>query len=314
MRRRRPAPRVRPPRLATAVAAALLVASLGSCLPGAAPALGAPAFRLRADDTRIVRLDPPGALGDGALVVRVALRASNPNPVGVRLESFDGELWLGGVAAGGLSFVGGIELPARGEADVALEVAVPPERIGALATVLGDAVAGRPVLYRVDAAMEIAPLGATTRFPAVIVARGEVRQPDLVPAAPRVRFDPASTGVREARFDRVTLAIGLVIDNPGPLGFVLRAPDARLRLGGREVASIAWPATAVPAGSTVTSAQEVVVNPVALGVALATQLQTLASGGAAAVDAVIVGRWELDLGIVGRWSSPTGDLVIGSVD
>lgn len=309
----RPAPRSPSARLVAVLTAALVVASLASCLPGAAPTLGAPTFRLRGDDTRIVRLDPPGAL-DGALVVRVALRVANPNPLGVRLEALDGGLFLGGVAAGGLSFVGGLELPARGESDLTIDVTVPLDRIASLSTVLGDAVAGRPVAYRVDAAVEVALLGVPTRFPSVTVARGELRQADLVPAAPRVRFDAASTGVREARFDRVTLAFGLVIDNPGPLGFVLRAPDARLRLGGREVATIALPATSVPAGATVTSLQEVVVNPVALGVSLATQLQTLAGGGAAAVDAIIVGRWELDLGILGRWSSPTSDLVVGRVD
>jgi len=312
--RRRPVPFSLPGRLVVVVAATLVLATLASCVPGAAPALGAPTFRLRADETRIVRLDPPGAIGDGALVVRVALRASNPNPVGVRLEALDGDLYLGGVAASGLSFVGGVDLPARGESDLTLEVAVPLARLGALTTVLGDAVAGRPVAYRVDAAVSVALLGVPTRFPTVTVARGEVRQADLVPAVPRVRFDTTATGVREARFDRVTLAIGLVVDNPGPLGYVLRAPDARLRLGGREVASIALPATTVPAGASVTSVQEVVVNPVALGVALATQLQTLAGGGAAAVDAVIVGRWELDFGVLGRWSSPAGELVAGRVD
>jgi hypothetical protein len=312
--RRRPIPLSLPSRLVVLVAATLVLASLASCVPGAAPTLGAPTFRLRADDTRIVRLDPPGAIDDGALVVRVALRATNPNPVGIRLEALDGDLSLGGVAASGLSFVGGVDLPARGAADLALEATVPLDRIGALASVLADAVAGRPVAYRVDASVTVALLGVPTRFPTVTVARGEVRQADLAPAAPRVRFDAAGTGVREARFDRVTLAIGLTIDNPGPLGFVLRAPDARLRLGGRDVASIALPATTVPGGSTVTTAQELVVNPVALGVAVATQLQTLAGGGAAAVDAVIVGRWELDLGILGRWTSPAGELVAGRVD
>ncbi len=129
-----------------------------------------------------------------------------------------------------------------------------------------------------------------------------------------MRFDADATGIREARFDRITIAFGLAIDNPGPLGFVLRAPDARLRLGGRDVATIGVPATEVPAGGSARLVQEVSVNPVALGVALATQLQALAAGGAAAVDAVIAGRWELDLGVLGRWTSEPGDLVVGRVD
>jgi len=301
--------------LLAALFAVLPVAGLlTACLPGTAPALAAPTFRLQTDATRIVRLDPPGLTGDAALVVRVALRVTNPNPIAVRLDRLDGELWLGGVAAAGLSFVGGIELPARAEAPLALDVTVPLGRLDALVGALTDAVAGRPVAYRIDAAVGIDVLGVPTRFPAVTVARGEVRQADLVPAAPRVRFDAANTGVREVRFDRITIAVGLIVDNPGPLGFVLRAPDARLRLGDREVASFGLPAIAVPAGGSARLGQEIVVNPVAVGVVIATQLQALGAGGSAALDAAIVGRWELDLGVLGRWTSPAGALVVGRID
>ena len=287
---------------------------LAACLPRAEPALGAPTFRLVTESSRIVRLDPPGAFAEGAMAVRVALRATNPNPVAVRLSFLEGELWLGGVTAAEFSVVGGLELPARGDAALAVEVAVPLGRLDALIGPLADAVAGRPLAYRVDAAVGIDVLGAPTRFPRVTVARGEVRQADLVPAAPRVSFDPATTGVREARFDRVTLSIGLIVDNPGPLGFVLRAPDARLRLGDRDVASIGVPAIRVAAGSSAPWAQEVVINPVALGVALATQLQSVATGGAAAIDIAVLGRWELDLGVLGRWNAPQGTLASGRVD
>jgi hypothetical protein len=287
---------------------------LAACVPRAEPALGAPTFRLVTESSRIVRLDPPGAFAEGAMVVRVALRATNPNPIAVRLSHLEGDLWLGGVTAAEFSFVGGLELPARGDAALAVEVAVPLGRLDALIGPLADAVAGRPLAYRVDAAVGIDVLGVPTRFPRVTVARGEVRQADLVPAAPRVSFDPATTGVREARFDRVTLSIGLIVDNPGPLGFVLRAPDARLRLGDRDVASVGVPAIRVAAGSSATWAQEVVINPVALGVALATQLQSVATGGAAAIDIAVLGRWELDLGVLGRWNAPQGTLASGRVD
>jgi hypothetical protein len=137
---------------------------------------------------------------------------------------------------------------------------------------------------------------------------------EVGPFIATVSFDPQTTGVREARFDRVTLAIGLVVDNPGPLGFILRAPDARLRLGDRDVASVGVPAIRVAAGSSATWAQEVVISPVALGVALATQLQAVATGGAAAIDIAILGRWELDFGVLGRWNAPQGTLASGRVD
>lgn len=294
--------------------AAVAVVALSACLPGTEPALLAPTFRLAPDASRVVRLDPPGAFAEGGLVVRVALRATNPNPVGLRLSALEGDLWLGGVPAAVLRFVDGIDLPPRGAADLAVEVSVPLGRLDDLVVPLTDAVAGRPLAYRVDAVVGVEVLGVPTRFPAVTIARGEVRQADLVPAVPRVSFDPATTGVREARFDRVTLSIGLIVDNPGPLGFLLRAPDARLRLGDREVASVGVPAVRVPARSSATWAQEVVVSPVALGVALATQLQAVAAGGAAALDIAILGSWELDLGVLGRWNAPSGLLAAGRVD
>jgi len=294
--------------------ATLVVATLAACLPGAETALATPTFRLVPDASRVVRLDPPGAFSEGGLLVRVALRATNPNPIGLRLSELEGDLWLGGVAAAGLRFVGGVELPPRGAADLAVDVAVPLGRLDALVGPLTDALAGRPLAYRVDAVVGVDVLGVPTRFPAVTIARGAVSQADLRPAVPRVSFDPATTGVKEARFDRVTLAIGLIVDNPGPLGFVLRAPDARLRLGDREVASVGVPAVRVAARSSATWAQEVVVSPVALGVALATQLQAVAAGGAAAIDIAILGSWELDLGVLGRWSAPSGLLVSGRVD
>ena len=52
----------------------------------------------------------------------------------------------------------------------------------------------RPLAYRVDAAVGVEVLGVATRFPPVTLARGEVRQPDLLPVAPRVAFEPALTG------------------------------------------------------------------------------------------------------------------------
>ena len=294
--------------------AAVVIAALVACLPGTEPVLAAPTFRLVPDASRIVRLEPPGAFSEGSMLVRVALRATNPNPIGVRLAELEGDLWLGGVAAAGLRFVDGLDLPPRGAADLVVEIAVPLGRLDRLVVPLTDAVAGRPLAYRVDAVVGVEVLGVPTRFPTMTIARGEVRQADLLPAAPRVSFDPATTGVKEARFDRVTLSIGLIIDNPGPLGFILRAPDARLRLGDREVASVGVPAVRVAARSSATWAQEVVVSPVALGVVLATQLQSVATGGAAAIDIAILGSWELDLGVLGRWNAPEGLLAFGRVD
>lgn len=296
--------------MAGLVALCVLVAA---CAPGAVPGVQAPTFQLQSGGSRILRFDPPGVLGDGGLVMQVTLRTSNPNPVGLRLSSLDGELFLGGVLATRISFLGGVDLPARGSSDLRLEATVPLARIPELLGVLGNAVAGAPLTYQVDAAVGVELLGVATRFPSLTLARGEVRQTDLLPAAPRVRFDAAASGVRELRLDRLTLGLAIEIENTGPLGYLLRAPDARLILGGREVATLSMGGTPVPAFGRASWVQEVHVSPVALGAALLGQVQALAAGGSVSLDVALSGRWQLDLGLLGQRSLDPGTLVSGQL-
>lgn len=303
-------PSVRRSLMLTGLLLAVLVAA---CAPGAVPGVQAPTFQLRSEGSRVLRFDPPGVLEGGGLVVQVTLRSHNPNPVGVRLSSLEGELYLGGVLATGVAFVGGVDLPARGSSDLRLEATVPLARVPELLGVLGNALAGAAISYQVDAAVGVELLGVATRFPSLTLARGEVRQADLLPAAPRVRFDAAASGIRELRLDRLTLGLALEIENSGPLGYLLRAPDARLILGGREVATLSMAGTPVPAHGRATWVQEVQVSTVTLGAALLSQVQALAAGGAVSLDVAMEGRWRMDLGLLGQRNLDPGTLVSGQL-
>lgn len=295
---------------ARAVAALILVALLAACAPGATPGLGAPVFRLVPEASGVERfeLGPDGA----RLVLRTELSVTNPNPVGLSLASLEGGLALRGVPAADVRFVGGVDVPAQGSARLPLEVAVPlPGGIGlvdAAVALLG----GAPVAYRLDAAVGVELLGVRTTFPRTTLVAGELRSPPLTALAPRLRWAPDASGVVGVRGGRVVVALAFDVVNPGLLGYRASAPDARLRLAGREVASLTVPETLVPAGGAVRWTQELELDPLALGAALAARLGAGALG--APVEVALDGSWTLDLGPLGRVAFDPTTLGTGSLD
>jgi LEA14-like dessication related protein len=304
-----------PPRrsgAARTLALASLVLLIAACAPATTGVLAPPTFRLVPEGTGLTRLDLPG-FGSGGATFRVVVDAHNPNPVGVRLAVLDGDLFLNDATAARASFPGGVDLPGRGQARLTLDVTVPTDRLPALLGVFGDVLAGRAVGYRLDGVVGIEVLGSVQRFPSVTLVQGTVQQ-DLALRAPIVSIDRDASGVREISFDRVTIDVGLRLRNPNVVGLEVRAPDARLRLGDRDVATIQLSPTRLPSGSESTVVQRIVLNPVQLGAAIVAQLQQLAGGQPAAVDVVIVGRWELEVPGLRRVETPLGELVRGRLD
>lgn len=298
----------RPPR--PVALAALALVALAGCVPGASPGFGAPSFALRPEATAVERLElgPYGA----RLVLRTALAVTNPNPVGLRLASLDGGLALRGVPAADVRFVGGVDVPAGGGRELALEVGIPLPGGAGLVDAAIDLLGGAPVAYRVDASVGVEVLGVRTAFPRTTLLTGELRLPPLAAAAPRLRWVPEASGLLGVRSGRVVLALAFDVTNPGVLDYRASAPDAVLRLDGREVARLAVPATRVPAGGTARWTQELALDPVALGASLAARLAAGALG--APVEVALAGAWTLDLGPLGRVALDPGTLGIGSLD
>jgi LEA14-like dessication related protein len=285
---------------------------LGACAPAASGVLSPPTFRLVSEASGLTRLDLPG-FGAGGATFRLVVEAHNPNPVPLRIAGLDGDVFLAGARVAAATFPEGVALSPRGSSRVTLDVTVGADRLPELLVPLTDVLAGRPVEYRIDGALAVEVLGAVQRFPSVTLARGTIAQ-DIALAAPTVALDAAASGVRSVSFDGVTIDLALRVRNPNLVGVVLRAPDARLRIGGRDVAIVQLVAGRVAAHSETTVVQRVVVNPVQLGAAVVTQLQDLAAGRPASVDVAIVGSWELEVPGLRSVGYDAGELVRGRLD
>jgi len=284
-------------RITITLAAALVC--LGACLPGADGALGAPTFRLQSEGSGFVRLDVAG-VGPPSATFRVVLDVANPNPVPVRLALLEGDLTIASVPSARVRFVDGIDLPARGQSRLALDVTIAAAALPALGAALADALLGRPVAYRLDAEVGIDVFGAVQRFPRTTVVAGEVRSA-LTLAAPTVRYDATASGVRSVAFDRIVFDLVFDLDNTGAVGMIVRAPDVRVALDGRNVATVQVRATPLPAGASARVVQELVINPTQLGAAIVAELTRLAAGQAASVRITLSGAWDLEVpGVVSR--------------
>jgi hypothetical protein len=307
-----PVPPARPSRAVLAVLVLVVTVVVAACAPAAQRGLGAPTLRIVPEASGLVRFDPPG-IGTGGAVFRLVVEAHNPNPVAIRLASLDTDVLVGGAPLGTTSLPGGIDLPARGGSRLTLEVSVPAERIPAVAGVLVDVVTGRPVSYRIDGAIGIEVLGSVQRFPRVTLAQGTFAQ-EIPLRAPSVSIERDGSGVRSVSFDRITIDVALRVRNQGPIGMIVRAPDARLRLGDRDVATVQLVPEPIPAFSETVVVQRFTVNPVALGAALVSQLQALATGDRAAIELVVLGAWELEVPGIRTVRLDPGELVRGRLD
>jgi hypothetical protein len=284
-------------RITITLAAALVV--LSACLPGADGGLGPPTFRLQSEGSGFVRLDV-AAVGPPSATFRVVLDVANPNPVPIRLALLEGDLVIASVPSARVRFVDGVDLPARGQARLALDVTIASDALPALGGALADALLGRPVAYRIDAEVGVDTFGVVQRFPRTTVVAGEVRSA-LTLAAPTVRYDAAASGVRSVAFDRVVFDLVFDLDNTGAVGMIVRAPDVRVAIGGRNVATVQVLATPLPAGGSARVVQELVINPTQLGAAIVAELTRLAAGQAGSVRIALSGAWDLEVpGVVSR--------------
>lgn len=286
--------RLRPQaRIVAALALVVVGLALAACAPAAQAVLAPPTFRIVSEESGLARLDLPGFRDAGA-TFRVVIDVANPNAVPLQLAELDGHFFLGGVRVAAASFAGGIDLPPRGTARLVLDVRVSADELPGILAGVAEVVAGRPVVYRIDAAVGIDLFGVAQRFGSATIAQGTV-QHDIGLRAPTVRLDPDATRVRSVSFDGITIDLALRVQNPNVVGVLLRAPDVRVRIGERDVALVQLVPERLAAGAETVLVQRLVINPVQLGAAIVTQLQGLASGGSASVDIAISGAWELEV-------------------
>ena len=271
----------------------LMLLALPACLPGTEAVLAPPSFRLQAVESGLMRLDV-ATVGAPSASFRLVMDVVNPNPVGVRLSSLEGDLYLADVRAADVRFVDGLDLPARGQARLVLDLRLAGDVFPALAGAFADALAGRAVGYRLEAEAGVDLLGVVQRFARTTLLTGSVSS-DLRLAPPRLSLDREASSVRSVGFDRVVIDLVVIVHNDGPVGMQVRAPDVRFGLGGRDVALIHVPTLALPAGASRRVAQEVVLNPVQLGAAIVSELTRMAGGQVGGVEITLRGGWELEV-------------------
>lgn len=291
---------VRPGATALALVSILLMAALGACLPGAAPALAPPTLRLDVEGSGLVRLDLTAAAPSAR--ARLVLEVTNPNRVSLQMQRFEGALWLGDVRAAPVRAAETLTLPARSSARLVLEVDLSSEQFGLLEPSFAEALAGRPVDYRLDGQFALLLVDSDERLDAPALVSGSLPS-RLLPRPPRLALDRAASGVRSVGFDQVVIELALLLHNDGSVGLEARAADLRLALGGRDVATVQVPTVVLAPGASTPVVQTVVLNPVQLGAAIVTELTRIAAGERGSVEVSLRGPWEL--AVPGLWSRTT---------
>lgn len=271
----------------------LLLTALTACVPGAS-VVAPPTFQVVADDTRLVRLEPPG-VGSGAAVVRIALNATNPNPIPIEIAGLDAAFVLAGRNVAQSRFPDGVALAANGTSRWTVEVEVPLAEAPHVAEQMARLVTGSPVAYRLDGTLTLDVFGTRQRLPSVTLAQGELGP--LGPLAlPEVRFDPSASSVRLEGLS-VVVDAALAIRNPSLFGYRVEGPSLLVLLDGRPVGSASVPPAAVPAFGEATVVFRAQASVVDLGTVIATQIQ-----GGGALEVAVDGALEFVLPGIGRAS------------
>jgi hypothetical protein len=103
----------------------------------------------------------------GSATVRLWAEVENPNPFGVLLDRLDGTFFLEDTRAAGVDFPFGLELGARDQTVVPIDLTIDFDDLGALADVVRRAVGDREVSYRLEGTIGVdaGPLGELTFGP-----------------------------------------------------------------------------------------------------------------------------------------------------
>ncbi|MEX2536738.1 MAG: LEA type 2 family protein [Trueperaceae bacterium] len=244
---------------------------LGACAPAITSVVSPPTFRVVESQTALLSLEPQG-VGLGNALIHLELEARNPNPFPIHLAGLDGDLYLGGQRVAGSTFREGVSLPAGGTSQLGLDISVPvagtPQVLGQFTSL----VVGEAVEFRLDATVTVDLLGTPQRFPTLTIAQGNLQAPGGL-RPPEIRYDASATRVSLSGLT-AQIDVGLLIDNPLPLGYFVRGPQVTLQLDGRTVSRVSVPRTAVPARGTSTAALRFEVGIADAGAALLSRLQT----------------------------------------
>ena len=159
-------------------AGVLLVAmALSGCATLSQLGIQAPQFRVdNAQQAQLRLLGPAPGRPIGGASVRLYARVSNPNPIGLTLQTLAGGLELGGRNAARVDFPLGLPLQAGQETMVPLDFTIDFNDVPGLADVLVRAVSGRSIQYRLNGTVGVdAGLLGQPTFGPMTLLEGDVR-------------------------------------------------------------------------------------------------------------------------------------------
>jgi late embryogenesis abundant protein len=162
--------------VAVAIAAHAGCASLGG-LGGLGGLVQAPRFTAsEGREAEIVLRGPSRDFPLGGAAIRLHARVFNPNRFGLRLSTLVGDLYLDETRAAAVDFPLGLQLLANDEAEIPIDLAIGFADVPRLAQVIGRAVSGSSMGYRLDGriGVDAGALGRPTFGPMTVLA-GDVR-------------------------------------------------------------------------------------------------------------------------------------------
>jgi len=117
----------------------------------------------------------------GGAAIRIWTRVRNPNGFGLTLTSLEGTLLLEGSRAADADFPLGLPLQANGDEVIPLDLRVSFADVPGLAGAIRNAVAGRPLAYRLNGTVGVdAGRFGTPRFGPMNLLSGEIRTRGLL--------------------------------------------------------------------------------------------------------------------------------------
>lgn len=274
-------------------------------------------FEFVAEGSGLRRLDLPG-IGGGSpsATVRIRTRVSNPNPLALRLTGLEFDLYVNANRAASGSFAGGVDLPARGQTVLDLDVTVGLAEATRLVSDLAAAARGQRTAYRLDGTVSVdaGPLGRPSFGPLTIVT-GTVSAP-LSVVFPTFRVDLERSGITELRLPNpltgdagiVRVRLRVLVENPGPLGYNLTGTSLNLAIAGIDVARAGLPAGAGIRSNSVSAIELAFDFPLQnLGLGVVGLFQAVQRG--EPVQAVVRGSVSLNSGAVGAFPLPVQEIV-----
>lgn len=205
---------------------------LNGCLPSL-PLLQAPEFRLISEGSGLQSINPSG-VGSSEAVFLFYLEASNPTPLTMTMQGLDFDFYINRRYIADGRTATGITLPAGGSSRIPVEIRIPLEKNFTLLTDFIGLVTGQRTSYRIDGTVVLDLFGFQQALPKVTLVEGDL-QGAFPLQIPNFTFLPEASGIHVG-LGTVGIQVGMQVNNPGPMGYILRAPDLHLKLGNTRLA------------------------------------------------------------------------------